>query len=65
MQSEAPTAAELDNVRGQITTWLERNGFDGYRVSEVMAFTNNDYVVVQTKAGRDAFELLAAPGAAG
>ena len=63
VQAEAPTAAELDNVRAQITTWLARNGFDGYRVSEVTAFTNNDYVVVQTKAGRDAFELLAAPGA--
>jgi hypothetical protein len=63
VQAEAPTVAELDNVRNQITTWLARNGFDSYRVSEVAAFTNNDYVVVQTKAGRDAFELLAAPGA--
>ena len=35
----------------------------GYRVSEVMAFTNNDYVVVRNSAGRNAFELLTAPAA--
>jgi hypothetical protein len=62
-QAEPPTAAELGNVRAQITTWLERNGFRGYRVAEVRAFTNGDYVVVQTKNGADAFELIASPGA--
>lgn len=63
VQAEAPTAAELDAVRAQVTTWLVRNGFDGYRVAEVAAFTNNDYVLVQTPKGMDAFELLTAPAA--
>ena len=35
----------------------------GYRVAEVSAFTNSDYIVVQTRNGADAFELLASPGA--
>jgi hypothetical protein len=63
LQAEKPTPADLDNVRDQVTTWLVKNGFDGYRVSEVMAFTNNDYVAIETPGGLDAFELLAAPGA--
>jgi hypothetical protein len=63
LQAEKPTPADLDSVRAQVTTWLVRNGFDGYRVSEVMAFTNNDYVSVETPRGDNAFELLVAPGA--
>ncbi len=63
LQAEKPTAADLDNVRDQVKTWLVTNGFDGYGVSEVMAFTNNDYVAVETPKGKNAFELLAAPGA--
>ena len=41
-EAEPPTAAELDNVRAQITTWLVHNGFRGYGVAEVSAFTNSD-----------------------
>jgi hypothetical protein len=63
LQAEKPTRADLDNVRDQVTTWLVENGFDGYSVSEVMAFTNNDYIAVETPRGANAFELLAAPGA--
>jgi hypothetical protein len=63
LQPERPAAADLDSVRDQIVTWLVRNGFDGYGVSEVIAFSNNDYVAVETPNGDDAFELLAAPGA--
>jgi hypothetical protein len=63
LQAEKPTAGELDNVRDQVTTWLVRNGFEGYGVSEVMAFSNNDYIAVETPKGDNAFELLAAPGA--
>ncbi len=63
LQAEKPTDADLDHVRDQVTTWLVKNGFDGYRVSEVMAFTNNDYIAIETPSGLNAFELLAAPGA--
>jgi hypothetical protein len=63
IQAEPPTAAELDSVRAQVTTWLVRNGFDGYRVSRVTAWTNNDSIVVQDRRGANAFELLASPGA--
>ena len=63
LQAEMPTGSDLDNVRAQVTTWLVRNGFDGYSVSEVTAFTNNDYIAVATPKGKDAFELLAAPAA--
>jgi hypothetical protein len=63
LQAEKPTPSDLDNVRAQVTTWLVRNGFDGYAVSRVMAFSNNDYIAVETPKGKDAFELLAAPGA--
>ena len=63
LQAEKPTASDLDNVRDQVTTWLVKNGFYGYGVSEVTAFSNNDYIVVETPKGKDAFELLAAPGA--
>ena len=56
VQAEPPTAAELDNVRAQVTTWLVKNGFDGYRVARVTAWTNNDSIVVQDRNGANAFE---------
>jgi len=62
-QTEPPTAEELDNVRDQVMTWLIRNGFEGYRVSEEQAYVNNDYIAVENSTGDDAFELLASPGA--
>ncbi len=63
LQAEKPSVSDLNNVRSQITTWLVRSGFRGYWVSEVMAFTNNDYVAVTNPKGKPAFELLAAPSA--
>ncbi len=53
-----PTAAQLNGVRLRVNGWLGSNGFIGFKVGEVMAFTNNDYVAVRDKSGRPAFELL-------
>ena len=38
--------------------WLQTSGFKGFRVSEVMAFSLNDYVAVHDRKGNPAFELL-------
>jgi hypothetical protein len=53
-----PTTAELRQVSDRVNAWLAANGFKGFRVAEVMAFSNNDYVAVHDKAGKPAFELL-------
>jgi hypothetical protein len=53
-----PSAAQLTRVGGKVETWLASNGFKGFKVAEVMAFTNNDYVAVHDKGGKPAFELL-------
>jgi hypothetical protein len=53
-----PTTAQLSGVRAQVDSWLASSGFKGFRVAEVMAFTNNDYVAVHDKSGKPAFELL-------
>lgn len=56
-----PSPAALAVVRDRVEQWLGSAGFSGFRVSEVMAFTNNDYVAVDGKNGKPAFELLVAP----
>ena len=53
-----PTGAQLTQVRNHVNVWLTSNGFKGFTVAEVMAFTNNDYVAVRDKSGKPAFELL-------
>jgi hypothetical protein len=53
-----PSTARLNAIRSSIEGWLSANGFRGYTVAEVMAFTNNDYVAVHDRAGKPAFELL-------
>ena len=53
-----PTAAQLTGVRDQVNGWLGSNGFKGFKVAEIMAFTNNDYVAVHDTSGKPAFELL-------
>jgi hypothetical protein len=53
-----PTAAQLTGVRTRVNSWLASSGFKGFKVAEVMAFTNNDYVAVHDKSGKPAFELL-------
>jgi hypothetical protein len=57
----APTPAALATVRDRVEHWLETSGFAGFRVTEVMAFTDNDYVAVNDKSGKPAFELLVGP----
>ena len=57
----APTSAELSAVQGTVQQWLASAGFKGFRVSEVMAFADNDYVAVNGKEGSPAFELIIAP----
>ena len=56
-----PTPVALTTVRNHVETWLHTNGFAGFKVAEVMAFTTNDYVAVNDKAGKPAFELLVGP----
>jgi hypothetical protein len=53
-----PTTAQLVRVADRVNGWLATSGFDGFKVAEVMAFNNNDYVAVHDKAGKPAFELL-------
>jgi len=53
-----PSTAQVTTVRNRVNSWLSGDGFKGFKVSEVMAFTNNDYVAVQDKSGKPAFELL-------
>jgi hypothetical protein len=57
----APGPATLVALRSRVEAWLHTNGFRGFKVDEVMAFTNNDYAAVSDKAGKPAFELLVAP----
>jgi hypothetical protein len=53
-----PTPAQLTRVGERVNRWLAANGFKGFTVAEVMAFTDNDYVAVHDRSGRPAFELL-------
>jgi hypothetical protein len=56
-----PPPQALNSVHGQVQTWLVTHHFSGFRVSEVMAFADNDYVAVSDTTGKPAFELLAWP----
>ena len=67
MGGNAPTRTQsspgsLTDVRDWVGRWLDSRGFDGFQVGEVMAFTNNDYVLVRDARGKPAFELLTGPG---
>jgi hypothetical protein len=53
-----PTAAQFSSLRSRVDAWLAGRGFAGFKVAEVMAFSNNDYVAVHDAAGMPAFELL-------
>jgi hypothetical protein len=55
------TPADLKAVRDRVETRLLAWGYKGFTVGEIMAFTNNDYVLVKNTAGKPAFELLADP----
>jgi hypothetical protein len=53
-----PSATQLIRVGDRVNDWLAASGFKGFTVSEVMAFSNNDYVAVHDRSGKPAFELL-------
>jgi hypothetical protein len=55
------TPAELAAVRDRVEQQLAAWGYKGFAVGEIMAFTNNDYVLVEDAKGAPAFELLADP----
>ena len=57
----APSPASPSTVASRVHTWLASNGFGGFQVAEVMVFSENDYVAVDDKAGKPAFELLVGP----
>ena len=57
----SPTQSALGTARVSVQQWLVGAGFKGFRVSEVMAFNNNDYVAVDGTNGKPAFELLTSP----
>ena len=59
--ASVPSAGALGEVRDRVQQWLASTGLRSFRVSEVMAFTRNDYVAVRDGSGRPAFELLVAP----
>ena len=56
-----PSPAALAAARDQVEHWLAQGGFAGFKVDEVMAFSNNDYAAVSDRTGKPAFELLFAP----
>src|SRR5580765_6459641 len=60
-RSTAATRAPLQVVRQDVDRWLVSFGLKGFYVTEVMAFSNNDYVAVNDAAGKPAFELLVSP----
>jgi len=53
-----PSGVQLQQVAAKVNAWLASSGFKGFKTSEVMAFTNNDYVAVHDAQGMPAFELL-------
>jgi hypothetical protein len=55
------TPAELAALRDRVERQLVGWGYKGFTVGEIMAFSNNDYVLVNDAAGKPAFELLADP----
>lgn len=56
-----PSPAELATVHDRVEQWLGSAGFSGFRVSEMIAFTDNYYAAVNGKDGKPAFELIVAP----
>ena len=54
-------AKDLNAVRERVNAWLRARGLGGLKVAEVMAFTRNDYVVIEDASGHAAFELISGP----
>jgi hypothetical protein len=61
VSSAAPAPVSLSAISDRVQTWLDSSQLSGFKVAEVMAFTTNDYVAVNDKAGKPAFELLVGP----
>jgi hypothetical protein len=57
----APSQQALNSLHDQLQTWLVTHHFSGFRVSELMAFRQNDYAAINDKSGKPAFELLTWP----
>lgn len=57
----APSPQALADLHDQVQNWLVNHNFVGFRVSELMAFVQNDYAAVSDKQGKPAFELLVWP----
>jgi hypothetical protein len=55
------TATELAAVRDRVEKQLASAGYEGFTVGEIMAFDDNDYLLVEDASGKPAFELLADP----
>jgi hypothetical protein len=56
-----PSTQAFASLHNQLQTWLVTNHFRGFRVSELMAFTANDYAVISDTKGKPAFEVLLWP----
>jgi hypothetical protein len=59
--ARSASAGDMNAVRERASAWLRSRGFDGFKVAEVMAFSNNDYAAVEDTSGHGAFELLSGP----
>ena len=55
------TPAELASVRDRVESALNASGYSAFEVAEIMAFTRNDYVLINGGSGKPAFELLVDP----
>lgn len=53
-----PSTVQLSTIASRINSWLAQSDFSGFKVAQVMAFSNNDYVAVHDASGKPAFELL-------
>jgi hypothetical protein len=58
------SGSDIVRTQERVARWLAGAGFEGFRVAEVMAFSNNDYVAVYDARGVPAFELLVGAGQA-
>jgi hypothetical protein len=54
-------ADTLSSVRGYVQSWLDENGYQGFKVFKITAFAAGDYVAVAEPSGKPAFELEFVP----
>jgi hypothetical protein len=46
-----PTRVQLQQIATRVNSWLLASELKGFKVAEVMAFANNDYVAVHDALG--------------